>query len=107
MTTSYCRGCGNALHPEAAICRQCGVATQKFVTSAKSPAVALLLSFLFTGLGQLYNGEIGKAAVFLAVAFVNIALMFVMIGFFTGPITWIWSMVDAYKVAKKNNPLGT
>lgn len=60
----------------------------------KSPGIALLLSFLICGAGQLYNGQIAKGILmFLAFVF----LLFVLIGV----AVWIWSMIDAYSTAKQ------
>ncbi len=69
----------------------------------KNPTTATILSFLVMGLGQIYNGEIGKGVLFIILYSVSIALMFVVVGFITTPILWIWGMVDANKSAKKIN----
>jgi TM2 domain-containing membrane protein YozV len=69
----------------------------------KNPGVATVLSFLFMGLGQFYNGQIGKGILFLILYGISIALMTVVIGFVTTPILWIWGMVDANSSAKKIN----
>ncbi len=69
----------------------------------KNPATATILSFFFMGLGQIYNGQIGKGILFLVLYFISIGLTFVIIGFVTTPILWIWGMVDANKSAKKVN----
>jgi TM2 domain-containing membrane protein YozV len=69
----------------------------------KNPSVATVLSFLFTGLGQLYNGEIKKGVVFVTVYIVSIILMSFVVGFITTPVLWIWGMIDANKSAKKIN----
>ncbi len=52
-----------------------------------SPALAALLSFIIGGLGQVYNGQVGKAALI----------------FFTSwlIIPWIIGIFDAYNVAKR------
>jgi TM2 domain-containing membrane protein YozV len=62
----------------------------------KSPAVALLLSFLFAGVGQMYCGRVGKGVLMLIGC---IALWFVLLGW----TIWIWSMIDAYNTAKTMN----
>jgi len=62
----------------------------------KSPGLALFLSFLFAGLGQFYNGEIGKGLVMLILTI----LLWLL---FLGWIIWIWSMIDAYSSAKRLN----
>jgi TM2 domain-containing membrane protein YozV len=70
---------------------------------SKNPGLAALLSFFYTGLGQIYNGQIGKGIIFAVVQAMNIAMMFFVIGFITTPIFWICGMVDAYKVANRVN----
>lgn len=70
---------------------------------AKNPGVAAVLSFFFTGLGQIYNGEIGKGIAFIVVGVVNVLLMFFIIGFITAPIFWIFNIYEAYKGAEKFN----
>jgi TM2 domain-containing membrane protein YozV len=69
----------------------------------KDPGVSTMLSFFVPGAGQLYNGQIGKGCVFLAVTVVNILLLFVGVGLVTGLVTWIWSMVDAHGSAERIN----
>jgi len=62
----------------------------------KEPAVALLLSFLLPGVGQIYNGDIGKG-----IAFMIGFWVLVWIGI--GIVFWIWAMIDAYKSATNIN----
>ncbi len=69
----------------------------------KNPSISTILSFFFMGIGQIYNGQTGKGFIFMIVYFISIALMAVVIGFFTTPILWIWGMVDANKTAKRIN----
>jgi len=69
----------------------------------KNPSVATILSFFFMGLGQIYNGQIGKGVVFIILYGISVALMWVVIGFVTTPILWIWGMIDANNSAKKIN----
>lgn len=69
----------------------------------RNPGIAAVLSFFWTGVGQIYNGEIVKGIILILVQLVNAALMFVLIGFITYPIVWIWGMYDAYKVAERMN----
>jgi len=57
------------------------------------------------GLGQIYNGQIGKGIMFIVLYLVSWLLMFVFIGFITTPILWIWGMVDANKSAMKINKI--
>ena len=69
----------------------------------KNPGLAAVLSFFITGLGQIYNGQIAKGVLFIIIQAINILLMYVLIGFITAPIFWIWGMVDAYRTAEKIN----
>ncbi|MCX5497117.1 GYF domain-containing protein [Kaistia dalseonensis] len=62
----------------------------------KSAGVALLLSLLCAGLGQFYNGQVGKG---ILMFIMMVALWFVFLGW----IVWIWSAVDAYRTAKAMN----
>jgi TM2 domain-containing membrane protein YozV len=62
----------------------------------KSPGIALLLSLLICGVGQMYNGQVGKGILML-IGFV--LLWAVLLGW----VVWIWSMVDAYSTAKEMN----
>jgi TM2 domain-containing membrane protein YozV len=73
------------------------------VRSAKNSGLAAVLSALWCGLGQIYNGQIGKCIWFMAGYAVSILLIFVLIGFITTPVLWIWGMVDAYRTAENLN----
>lgn len=69
----------------------------------KSPGLAAVLSFFWTGVGQIYNGQIAKGLILIVVQMINSALMFILIGFVTYPIVWIWGMYDAYRTAERLN----
>jgi TM2 domain-containing membrane protein YozV len=119
----FCSGCGTAVNPGESFCPKCGKsqAVTSIVTNTgggagavmapqvivvkeeKSPGIAAVLSFLFAGLGQIYNGQIGKGIVFICAYFVSVLCMFVLIGFVTTPILWIWGMIDAYGTAERIN----
>jgi TM2 domain-containing membrane protein YozV len=62
----------------------------------KSPGIALLLSLLLPGVGQMYNGQVGKGIAFLIGYIVTIFILLFW-------VVWIWSMVDAYQTAKAMN----
>ncbi len=116
----YCSKCGSQIG-NARFCSQCGTPLAGMVVQApgaagaglppqvvvmrapKNPGVAVLLSFLLAGLGQIYNGQIGKGVAFMISYFCSLVLMWVLIGFIIAPILWIWSMVDAYKTAERIN----
>jgi TM2 domain-containing membrane protein YozV len=95
----FCRQCGEPIFKESEICPKCGV-RQK---SDKSPGTAAVLSFLIVGMGQIYNGEVGKGILFFFVQCINALLLFVVIGFLTVPAFWIYAIYDAYNTAKIMN----
>ncbi len=59
------------------------------LTPRRSPAFAALLTLLFPGAGQVYNGEIGKG--------------FIVLGTFWLIIPWGYGIYDAYATARKIN----
>lgn len=69
----------------------------------KNPGVAAVLSFFYCGLGQIYNGQILKGILMFVTYSISILLMYVLIGFITTPILWIWGMYDAYRKAERMN----
>jgi len=75
----------------------------QIIQPPKNPGLAAVLTFLIPGLGQMYNGEIGKGIVIMIVQVVNLLLMSIIIGFITGPIVMIWAIYDAYKTAERIN----
>ncbi len=72
-------------------------------TPPKSPGVAAVLSFFYCGLGQIYNGEIGKGIGFLIGYSFCWLLCFILIGFILVPIFWVIGMIDAYTSAERIN----
>lgn len=69
----------------------------------KNPSIAVVLSFFWPGLGQIYNGQIGKGVMFMIAAGLSALLMWVLVGFLLYPVVWIWGMVDANSSAKRIN----
>jgi hypothetical protein len=92
----------------------------------KSPAVAVLLSFLWCGLGQIYNGNIGKGVLLMMLypiciviswfgtfALIRAAaatgpdssakLLIAVVASSAAPALWIDSMVGAFRTARRIN----
>ncbi len=63
----------------------------------KSVGLAVVLSFLIPGLGQIYAGKTGRGLAFLVGFFIG--LLF----FLPGVIIWIFGMIDANNIAKRYN----
>lgn len=105
--TKYCAHCGTEIDIEAMTCPNCGVLQTGMQTQTQPPikneGLAAVLSFFFTGLGQIYNGDIGKGIVLIIIQIINILLMFVLVGLITYPIVWIYGIWDAYNTAKNIN----
>jgi TM2 domain-containing membrane protein YozV len=83
-------------------------------TKKKNPIIAVIASFIFPGLGQIYNGETRKGIgyIIMGVIFVSIWIFLLHDRHIIGPILvsgasiillWISNMYDAYKTAKKTD----
>lgn len=107
--TKFCSNCGNEIDEKAEICPKCGVRVKSIpITTSisiekKSSGIAAIASFLFPGLGQVYNGEIGKGIMFVIIGIIFALLMFVLIGFILYPLFWVYNIYDAYKTAERIN----
>jgi len=72
----------------------------------KSPGLAALLSMMFPGVGQVYNGQQTKAVVFF---FVFVSAIYATVTVdpmpfaFLIPFTWLFNLVDAYRSADAIN----
>ncbi|SFH34466.1 hypothetical protein SAMN05660649_04834 [Desulfotomaculum arcticum] len=69
----------------------------------KNPGVAAVLSFLICGLGQIYNGQIGKGLLLFGGAIISGFLTTILIGFILLPAIWLYGIYDAYKTANSIN----
>jgi TM2 domain-containing membrane protein YozV len=69
----------------------------------KSEGLAAVLSFLIPGLGQIYNGEIGKGIGILVLAIILGILFFLLVTMLILLILWIWNIYDAYSTAQQIN----
>lgn len=105
LANAFCPHCGATVDPAAEICPKCGVRIKQSpaATDQKNPWIAAVLSFLFTGLGQIYNGQIGKGIGFIILGVVFALTVIFLIGFILYPLFWIYNIYDAYKTAKKIN----
>jgi len=98
----FCSNCGAEIDSKAEICPKCGVRIRP-AKEQKNPGLAAILSFFFTGLGQIYNGQIGKGLIFIIIGGLLALSMFIVIGFLLYPIFWIYNIYDAYKTAERIN----
>ncbi len=63
----------------------------------RNPILAAILSVIVAGLGQIYNGQIGKGIVFIILQLINTALTVVLIGWVLMPIVGLWTAVRRYE----------
>ncbi len=95
--SNFCPECGNELiSTKAEICPKCGVRLK--TNPEKSPIIAALCSLIFTGLGQVYNGNIGRGFIILVGTVIG-TLFFVI----PGLIVALYGIYDAYATAKRMN----
>jgi Predicted membrane protein len=69
-----------------------------YIVKQKSPFLAFILSFFWTGLGQLYNGKFAKGILFQIALGIGL-FMFIIPGIFV----WILGLWDAYNDSEKMN----
>ncbi len=106
--TKYCPNCGTQIDEKADECPNCGVrqpGAPKYqkVYQLKNPVLAAVLSLLVVGLGQVYNGQVGKGLLFFLVAIIIGLTLFIFIGFILVPLFWLFAAYDAYTTAEKIN----
>ncbi len=63
----------------------------------RNPLLAAILSIIVAGLGQIYNGQIGKGVIFIILQIINGALTLVLIGWILMPIVGLWTAVRRYE----------
>lgn len=69
----------------------------------KSPGLALVASFFIPGLGSLIIGRVGMGFLIFSCFVISWVLLFVVIGFVTLPLVWLWAMYDGYHGARSWN----
>jgi TM2 domain-containing membrane protein YozV/ribosomal protein L40E len=106
-TTKFCQHCGAQIDVAAEICPKCGIrvapAPQTFIQEKKSTGIAAIASVILPGLGQIYNGQIGKGIMFIILAIIFGVLVILLIGLILYPLFWAYNIYDAYNTAKKIN----
>jgi TM2 domain-containing membrane protein YozV len=115
---AFCENCGAGINPADKFCENCGASVGtntgntvppppvQQVTAPgpmsgqgpKSPALAAIASFLFSGLGQVYNGNLGKGLLIFFGTIIGY-----MIFVIPGLIVLVYGIYDAYTTAKKMN----
>ncbi len=136
----YCPNCGTETTPDSEFCQKCGTNLNEGAKQAgvppnvtyamplKSTGIAAVLSFLFTGLGQVYVGKIARGIIFVCIgACVGVlssililsgvvidtnaeTIEYTMSYIAAGAVIliaylafWIWQIFDAHKLANQYN----
>ena len=110
--TKFCPECGHKNKEDVKFCEECGhrfeetpekAKVKKTGSKERSAGIAVILSFFVIGLGQIYNGEVGKGIIFFVTG-VILNLLTLYIFFFGLPflfVMWLINLYDAYSEAKK------
>ena len=97
--SKFCINCGESLTIVTPIDEGIGSSPlTKRYAQGKNPTLAAILSII-PGLGQFYNGDIIKGVVVLVGVVILWSTIIGALGI------WIWSIIDAYQVAKGNQSL--
>jgi TM2 domain-containing membrane protein YozV len=71
----------------------------------RNPILAAVLSVIVAGLGQIYNGQIGKGIIFIILQLINTALTVVLIGWVLMPIVGLWTAIRRYETPHSRRSL--
>lgn len=112
----FCHQCGAEVSEGSKFCESCGAQvnqdfeykyeekqsgqTTQYATSEnqKNAGLAAIASFLWSGMGQVYNGNLLKGFAFLIGVLIGSMIMVI-----PGIIIWIFGIYDAYKTANQMN----
>lgn len=100
----FCQHCGAKIDRNAELCPQCGVRVSGVASHKhKNPGLAAVLSLFMIGLGQIYNGQIGKGLLFMVFGFCIALSILFLVGLILFPAFWIYNIYDAYATAQQIN----
>lgn len=63
--------------------------------------IALVLAFIFPGLGHLYLGDKKGMVIFMGLAFFSIVLGIWGVGYFMYPLVWVCNLISVFRVANR------
>lgn len=91
----YCHNCGTELADNATFCSNCGFRVK---AKTKNIYLALILTFILSGLGSIYAGNVKKGLILLALRILFAALgVFLNIFFVFSMLVWAYAFYEAYK----------
>ena len=132
---TYCSRCGNLAKEGAQFCDRCGAAlsggqqpygqpttfSYTYYPERKDPLIAVILSILLPGVGQMYVGRVGRGLMILiTLSLLSLApaqFLFTIVSFSSFGLFWtmgivltivslvlyIWQILDAYRLAEDRN----
>ena len=99
---NFCHKCGSKVTGNFKFCPNCGQelnakvskSPKTVASSEKNILLAIILSVILPGLGQIYLGLDRKGAIFLIAYVVSAILILFLIGFLLCTVIWIWALID-------------
>ena len=112
--TKYCPYCGTQIEYKYGVCPACGKPQPPIegvevvrMKQIKNPLLAVLLSLLLTGIGQIYLGRVSRGISFLATVLLLGVLLEGILTFdqlmIVGLVVSVISAWDAYRIATEIN----
>lgn len=97
----FCDECGTELPDDAGFCSNCG---KRVKVKEKNIYVALILTFILTGVGSIYAGNLKKGLALLA-ARLAFAVLGILSGifFFFSIVIWVYGFYEAYRDVQTAN----
>lgn len=107
----FCPSCGALIEVNVDYCPSCGNTLHYFIDSKtkigkKNPVLAAALSFLVTGFGQIYLGQIARGIGFFILSIIAglfLSLSIGQYGIYVSIAFPLFSSYDAYNQAKRYN----
>jgi len=105
-----CPSCSEDIDKKTESCPNCGMEFKLYSGKAKNEKLATIISLIYPGLGQFYNGQLTKALfygifglIFLIYIYYYIGgyLLFYPIIFFA--LFWIFNVYDAFSTSRRIN----
>ena len=98
----YCKKCGEELADNASFCSRCGSKTE--IRKHKNIFIALILSFILTGIGTVYAGNTKKGLMLLALRLIcTVITVLIPFIFVLNIVVWIFGIYDAYYETQRAN----
>lgn len=95
----FCENCGTELADNAQFCSNCGNKVNTFQKSIhKNIYLALILTFIVTGLGSIYAGNVKKGLILLVARVASIVIgVFIGVFLYFSFLIWAYAFYEAYK----------